>query len=53
MQSFSFIPLVASEEMIFETFFANLAFPLPWQQMQDRGLDKNIRNKSNFHFSNC
>ena len=29
MQSFSFIPLMASEEMIFEHFSANLAFWLP------------------------
>ena len=42
LQSFSFIPLVAYEEMIYEYFFANLAFRLPWQQIKVRGCDKNI-----------
>ena len=32
LQSFSFIPLTASKEMIFENLFAKLAFLLPWQQ---------------------
>ena len=42
--SFSFIPVMASEEMIREYFFTNLAFwmpiRMPWQQIKDRGLDK-------------
>ena len=40
LQSFSFIPVMASEEIIFEYFFGNLAFRLPWQPIQFRGLDK-------------
>ena len=40
LQSFSFIPLMASEEQIFEHFFANLAFRLPWQPIKFSGLDK-------------
>ena len=32
LQSFSFIPLTAIEEMIFEYLFANLSFRLPWYQ---------------------
>ena len=39
-QSFSFISLMVSEEMIFEYFFANLAFLLPWQPIKFSGLDK-------------
>ena len=35
---FSFIPLVASEELIF--FFANITFRLPWQPIKFSGLDK-------------
>ena len=42
LQSFSFIPLMASVEMIFEYFFANLAFRLPWQPIKFRGLDKKL-----------
>ena len=37
---FNFIPLMASEEMIFEYFFANLSLGLPWQPIKFRGLDK-------------
>ena len=40
LQCFSFIPLMASEEMIFIYFFANLAFRLPWQQIKFSSLDK-------------
>ena len=32
---------MASEEKIFEYFFTNLAFWLPWQPIEFRGLDKN------------
>ena len=39
LQSFSFIPLIASEK-IFEYFFANLAFWLPWQPIKFSSLDK-------------
>ena len=38
--SFSFIRLMAPEEMIFEYFFANLSFRLPWQPINSSGLDK-------------
>ena len=38
-QSFSFIPLMASEK-IFEYFFENLAFQLPWQPIKFSDLDK-------------
>ena len=31
---------MASEEMIFEYFFANLAFLLPWKPITFSGLDK-------------
>ena len=39
---FQLHPLMASEEMIFEYFFVNLAFLLPWQPMAIKfsGLDK-------------
>ena len=37
---FSFIPLMASEEMFFEYLFANLAIRLPWQPIKFSGLDK-------------
>ena len=41
MQSFSFIPLMASEKKIFDFFFfENLAFRLPWQPIKIRDLDK-------------
>ena len=40
LQSFSFIPLMASEEMIFLYFFTNLAFQLPWQPIKFSSLDK-------------
>ena len=46
MQSFSFIPLTASEEKIFEYFFKNLPFMLPWQPIKFSEMDKihmNIR----------
>ena len=37
---FSFIPLMASEEMIFLYFFGNLSFWLPLQPIKFSGLDK-------------
>ena len=40
MQSFGFIPLTASEENIFEYFFENLPFMLPWQPVKFSDLDK-------------
>ena len=41
MQSFSFIPLVASEKKSFEFFFSkNLVFRLPWQPIKISDLDK-------------
>ena len=40
MQSFSFIPLTASEEKIFEYFFENLPFMLPRQPIKFSDLDK-------------
>ena len=40
MQSFSFIPLMAYEKKIFEYFFENLAFGLPWQPIKISDLDK-------------
>ena len=40
MQSFSFIPLMASEKKIFEYFFENLVFRLPWQPIKISDLDK-------------
>ena len=41
MQSFSFIPLMASEKNIFEYFFlTNLAFQLSWQPIKFSDLDK-------------
>ena len=39
MQSFSFIPLMASEKKIFDFFF-NLAFRLPWEPIKISDLDK-------------
>ena len=53
LQSFSFIPHMASEELIFWMFFANLAFLLPGQQMKLRGLVKKYtfgRRPLNKHF---
>ena len=38
---FQLYPLMASEEMIFEYFFSNLAFRLPWQPIKFRGYVKN------------
>ena len=38
--SFSFTPLMASEEMIFGNLFSNLAFLLPWLPIEFSGLDK-------------
>ena len=38
--SFSFTPLMASEEMISENLFANLAFLLPWQPIKFSGLEQ-------------
>ena len=50
MQSFSFNPLMTSEEMIFFNilvvfffFFANLAFRLPWQPIKFSGLEQSIK----------
>ena len=40
MQSFSFIPFMASEKKIFEHFFENLAFRLPWQPIIISDFDK-------------
>ena len=40
LQSFSFMPLLASEEMIFEYFLANLSFGLQWQPIKFSGLNK-------------
>ena len=40
MQSFNFIPLMASEKKIFEHFFFNLAFLLPWQPTKISDFDK-------------
>ena len=42
MQSFSFIPHVASEKKIFECFFSpeNLAFQLLWPPIKISDLDK-------------
>ena len=34
------MPLTALEELILLYVFANLAFPLPWQPIEFRGLDK-------------
>ena len=54
MQSFSFIPLMASEKKIFEYFFDNVAFRLPWQPIKIRDLDKihmNRRGLLKKHFS--
>ena len=41
LQSFSFIPLMASEEKIFQYFSANLDFRLSWQPIKFNCLDKN------------
>ena len=40
LQSFSFIPHTASEELIFEYFFAYFAFGLPWETIKLRGYSK-------------
>ena len=41
VQSFSFIPLLASEKKIFEYFsLENLAFRLPWQPVKISDFDK-------------
>ena len=45
MQSFSFIPLIASEEKIFECFFENLPFMLPWQAIKFSDLNKFHMNR--------
>ena len=45
MQCFSFIPLTVSEEMIFEYFFENLPFMLPWQPVKFSNLDKIHMNR--------
>ena len=38
--SFSFIPIMASEDIIFYYFFTNLSFWLPCQPIKLRGFDK-------------
>ena len=43
--NFSFIPLTASEEKIFEYFFENLSFMLPWQPIKFSDLDKIHMNR--------
>ena len=51
MQSFSFIPFTASEEKIFEYFFENLPYMLPWQPIKFSDLDKmNRRGLLKKHF---
>ena len=45
MQSFNFIPLTASEEKIFEYFFENLPFMLPWQPIKFSDLNKIHMNR--------
>ena len=40
MQSFSFIPLMASEKKIFYYFFKHLDFRLPWQPIKISDLGK-------------
>ena len=45
MQSLSFIPLMISEEKIFEYFFKNLPFMLPWQPIKFSDLDKIHMNR--------
>ena len=44
MQSFSFIPLTASEEKIFEYFFENLPFMFQWQTIKFSDLDTIHKN---------
>ena len=38
--SFSFIPLMASEEKIFDFFFQNISLSVPWQPIIINDLDK-------------
>ena len=45
MQSFSFIPLMISEEKIFEYVFENLPFILSWQPIKFGDLDKIHMNR--------
>ena len=45
LQSFSFIPLMISEEKIFEYLFENLPFMLPWQPIKFSDLDKIHMNR--------
>ena len=45
MQSFSFISLTASEKKIFEYFFENIPFMLPWQPIKFSDLDKIHMNR--------
>ena len=45
LQSFSFIPQTASEELIFKYFFENLPFMLPWQPIKFSDLDKIHMNR--------
>ena len=42
---FQLIPLTASEEKIFEYFFENLPFMLPWQPIKFSDLDKIHMNR--------
>ena len=44
-QRFSFIPITASEEKIFEYFFENVPFMLPWQPIKFSNLDKIHMNR--------
>ena len=53
MQIFTFTPLTISEEKIFEYFFENIPFMLPWQPIKSSDLDKihmNRRELLNKHF---
>ena len=53
MESFSFIPLIAFEEKIFEYFFENFPLRLQWQPIKFSDLDKihmNCRGVLKKHF---
>ena len=46
MQNFSFIPLLtASEEEIFNIFFENLPYMMPWQPIKFNDMDKIHMNR--------
>ena len=56
LQSFSFIPHTASEELIFDYFFVNVAFWLPWEPIKLRGYNKKGmfgRRPLKEHFCKC